>query len=344
MKTYKKLATLAPIAVLSTSILVSPVMTFAAEKSPTEGQTIQKNVAQQNHIIQGYLIKNGIKTPIYKGDSITDQAEQTSDAPYPQLSSNPNDAIPNAGATHTENGNIGSILYFQHFNFFKLGDIKNTVETDSAENLGVLMGLTMSSNVYIEKQDNGTFIFGKYDPLTLQKKPSMTVNSNDNLKSLFDSTITRDTFFSKVGSGVVPKNGTYTFSQAVTSGLTTSDAIGGALTLGYKVSVTEGGGIFPAAASEEFSAQLTASYNHTITVSSQVTNTQTLSNPKAPDGYQYDKYVGAVYQLKSIYKMNPSSKLNEFLTNGTANLDNRAQSFQYDDSTLYLAVTPGAGN
>ncbi|PGA87433.1 hypothetical protein COL93_29425 [Bacillus toyonensis] len=104
----------------------------------------------------------------------------------------------------------------------------------------------------------------------------------------------------------------------------------------------EGGGVLPAEATQEFSAQLTVSYNHTITVSSQVTNTQTLKNPKASDTYKYDKYVGAVYQLKSSYTIVPGPELKQAIANGDVVLAQNA--FQYDDSTLYLAVTPGAGS
>ncbi|HDR7790959.1 hypothetical protein COJ60_26145 [Bacillus cereus] len=331
MKAYKRLATLAPMAVLSTSIFCSPAMTFAAEKTTITKQTaVQQNVVQKGRTIQGYLIKNGKKTPIYKESIINNQTAQSNDAPYPQLSSNPNDAIPITGATHSENGSIGSVLYFSKAPFYFSLDIKLT-------------------NLYIEKNNDGTITRGKYDPKTLKRTPlSGTMSSGDPDYARFNAyfkgtTTTRDTFFSKIGSGVVPKNSSYTFSQAVTSGLTTADAIGGAVTLGYTMSLTEGGGIFPAAASEEFSSQLTASYEHTITVSSEVTNTQTLGIPQAADSYQYDKYAAAVYQLRSKYKMNPSAKLREDLANGTVVLDTRAQSFQYDDSTLYLAVTPGAG-
>lgn len=335
MKAYKKLATLAPVAVLSTSILFSPAMTFAAEQAPTAKQTTQQSAVQQDRTIQGYLIKNGVKTPVYKGGLITNQAAQASDAPYPELSSNPNDAIPNAGATHAENGSVGSVLYFKQIDL---------------NNLGAGIGNSQKDYVYVEKKGDSGYVLGNYNPLTLQRTKIKDYDKSSELAGKMDgyfkSTITRDTFFSKIGSGVVPKNAAYTFSQAVTSGLTTSDAIGGALTLGYKVSVTEGGGIFPAAASEEFSAQLSVTYNHTITVSSQVTNTQTLGITKAADGYQYDKYVGAVYQLHSKYTFKPSDELQLAMNSPFGYkviLDQRAQSFQYDDSTLYLAVTPGAG-
>ncbi|HFF3743114.1 ETX/MTX2 family pore-forming toxin [Bacillus cereus] len=69
MKTYKKLATLAPIAVLSTSILFSPTMTFAAEKTtsiPMKSAAIQtSNVAATSGFNMEQL-KNDIKKRIIK--------------------------------------------------------------------------------------------------------------------------------------------------------------------------------------------------------------------------------------------------------------------------------------
>lgn len=106
------------------------------------------------------------------------------------------------------------------------------------------------------------------------------------------------------------------------------------------MSFTEGGGVVPASATQEFSAQLSAMYNHAITVTSEVTNTETMTMPNAIDSYPYDKYVGAAYQMHSKYTINPGTGLNAVIQDGSAVLDNRA--FQYDDATFYLTATPGA--
>ncbi|MEI3620634.1 hypothetical protein [Bacillus thuringiensis] len=159
---------------------------------------------------------------------------------------------------------------------------------------------------------------------------------NTLLLAYFDgTTVTRDTYFNKLGSAVVSKNSSYQFSQSVKSGLSTADVVGGSITLGYKMSFTEGGGVVPASATQEFSAQLSAMYNHAITVTSEVTNIETMTIPNAIDSYPYDKYVGAAY-----YTINPRIGLNAVIQDGSAVLDNRA--FQYDDATFDLAVTPGA--
>lgn len=79
--------------------------------------------------------------------------------------------------------------------------------------------------------------------------------------------------------------------------------------MGYAYSPSSGGEILPAEAEHEFSAQLTASYNHTIAGTKQVTNTQTLSNEKVADSYSLKEYRGAVYQLSSTYTQNPGPAL-----------------------------------
>ncbi|HHL0974671.1 TPA: hypothetical protein ACQUHP_006478 [Bacillus cereus] len=325
MKVYSKMIKVIPIAVLSTSVLFAPVTSFAAEKmSPTTDMSSQTNE------IQGYLIKDGIKTPVYKNGLVKNRSIQSTDPAYPLLSSNPDDPVPTKGSVVSENGAVGPVLYFSQF----------LIKYDNSGPFGD----ALMENVYLEKKDDGSIQVGLYDPKTLKREPfnnnSLKIKVDPNWKKYFDkTTVTRETAFEKLGSGVVPKTGAYTFSQAVTSGLTTSDAIGGAVTLGYKISF-KGGVPGVAEVTEELSAQFTATYNHTITVSSQVTNTQTLSNPKASDTYKYDYYVGAVYQLKSNYKVIPGAELSQDISAGKVKLANNL--FQYDDSTLYLAVTPGA--
>ncbi|OPA11691.1 hypothetical protein [Bacillus cereus] len=330
MKQIKKMV---PIAVLSTTVLLSPASSFAATNVKEDAGVQNHLEISQNQVIQGYIMKNGIKTPIYKGGS------QLEEAPYPELSSNPNDPVPEKGYISSENSVTGSTLYFSKIMF----------------PTGLNIGITgiQEENMYVEKKADDAIEYGTYNPQTLVRMPANSLLASEpnavlqhiyeQLKTLFDgTTVKRETAFEKIGSGVVPKNGTYTFSQAVTSGLSTSDALGGSLTMGMKMTFKEGGGVLPIEAAQEFSSQLTASYNHTITVTSQKTNTQTLSTPKASEAYQYDKYVGAVYQLSSTYTVEPGPGLSTLLADHNTVLAQNV--FKYDDSTLYLAVTPGAGS
>lgn len=87
MKAYKKIATIVPVAVLSTSVLFSPVMTFAAEKMPTSTsvvKTLNTSVSSQfsktdfenwlNTYVQPCLdgfYANPIEKSIYKLEPLT---------------------------------------------------------------------------------------------------------------------------------------------------------------------------------------------------------------------------------------------------------------------------------
>ncbi|KXY68780.1 MULTISPECIES: hypothetical protein [Bacillus] len=346
MKVYKKLATLAPIAVLSTSIFCLPNMTFAEENGKIAGKegTTQQNVGKQDSVFLGYLIKNGVKTPVYKGGLVTNKAAQSSETPWPELSSNPADPVPNKGVSHIENGKIGSILYFSIAPF-------NISLNDN------------NKNTYVEKDsDNKTIHVGTYNPKTLERTEywrvdtSSIVTGNDfsdiskkilietgkKLLSCFDgTTVTRETYYDKLYSLVQERNGSVGFSQAVTSGWSTADAFGGAMTLGCKMTFKEGGGILPAEAEQEFSAQLSATYNHTITISKQRTDTVTLGLPKADDSYKYNNYVAAIYQLKSRYTPVLGPALQEAINSG-GKLD--GATFDYDEDSIAMVYTPGAGH
>lgn len=344
MQKRKSLKNLAPIAVLSATLLCSPASSFAAEQNK---ETTFSQSMEQTQGIKGYLIKDGVKTPVYNNPLNKNRATDASDVPYPELSSNPTDPAPDQGKIKTEMAQASSIIYFD----------KAAPELDCAS--------------YAEKKADGHIQLGTYDPETLERTPNnlhhdtvvldkngnrmgsmqrrMMQNEDDNngthqLQDLIDAqykpywdgtTLVRETSYNKLGTAVVPTTGKYVFSQAVTSGLTTSDAIGGALTLGYKLKIKAGGGILPAEAEHEFSTQLTASYNHTTTVTRQVTNTQTLSNEKVADSYPLSQYRGAVYQLSSTYTVNPGPALKN------APMPLAQKQFIYDDSALYLTVTPG---
>ncbi|PEP89081.1 hypothetical protein [Bacillus toyonensis] len=327
MKAYKKIIKIAPVAVLSTTILLSPTSILAAENAQTAKiQTnIQKDsVAPQERVLQGYLFKNGVQTPIYKG-GVQTRAAQLNEAPYPELPSNPNDPYPEKGSVASENGNVGSTLYFSTFEG--------------------------TANVYIEKVSDSQINIGCYNPNTLERSTttSLTKGQNDQMDKRFQiyqsffngTTVKRETAFEKIASALQNKTDGYQFSQGVSSGLSKTDAIGFSFTMGWKWSITAGGGaVVPASMTEEFSASLTSTYTHTIAVTSQTTNTQTITHPKPADTYKHDKYRAVVYQLNSIYTIVPGDELSKVLTSGIAVLSQK--SFKYSDSDIYLAVTPGS--
>ncbi|PGY60284.1 hypothetical protein COE09_08260, partial [Bacillus thuringiensis] len=167
MKAYKKFKKALPFAVLSTAILFSPAATtFAAEQTQPENLNVQmKNMdgdgigigggqhgggnvtgtPGDGHILKGFLFKNdgsGHKTPVYS-DAVSDES------PYPELSANPNDPIPDHGTIETEIGKTGTKLYFSKFE----------VPIPGYGNDGIPV-----KNVYLQKNDDGSITVGTYDP------------------------------------------------------------------------------------------------------------------------------------------------------------------------------------
>lgn len=372
MKMYKKIATIAPIAVLSTSVLFSPAMSFAAEKHESTKMT---DISQQTNVtgttsqtdgIKGYIIKNGTKTPVSTNKTnslIKNRVGQTNtgaEAPYPELSANPTDKIPDVGETATETGPIGSVLYFSKLKV-------DSPDADKINQAGGIdarnsKGITIShyqngymTNAYIEKKSDGSIDMGTYDPSTLERYSEVNAKAiygktpdtplftlNPSWKDYFSNTnLKRESAFYKIGSGVQPKNASFTYAHAVTSGLTTADATSMASTVGAKIGGKAGDGKEAAEMSSELSMQLTSTFTHTITVTEQTTNTQTQGITKAAASYKNDQYAAALYQLRTKYTVEPGANLADSIKKGEAVLNQTA--FSYNDSTLYLAVTPGAG-
>ncbi|WP_410993620.1 hypothetical protein [Bacillus cereus] len=116
--------------------------------------------------------------------------------------------------------------------------------------------------------------------------------------------------------------------------MTTEGTIGGALTLGYKVTTKIGGDILVAKAevAAELSAQLSVSYNHKVAVTEKKTSSEEISFPGVTNTtYNYDEYAVALYQLHSTYTVKPNTELQKMIDNGQAVLAQDA--FSYSDST-----------
>ena len=201
------------------------------------------------------------------------------------------------------------------------------------------------TNISIEKKENGSIEFSDYEPETLKRTPFVTIDSTSIYYPIFNdaftgNTVKRETVYQKVGSAVVPKTGLYTFSEAVTSGLSSTDAASVTLSMGYSLTIKAGSGILPVESTHQISTNLTTSFNHSITVTEQRKQTQTLSSGTPSAAYTYDKFCGATYQLHSNYNVQPGNGLKTLLQKNNAVL--AKTSFKYAENDFYLAVTPGA--
>ncbi|OLR24465.1 hypothetical protein [Bacillus cereus] len=333
MQTRKSFKRIAPAALFSVAILCSPTSSFAAENTTETSQ--QSSTPLQDRIIQGYLFKDGVKTPIY-----TSGIKNRAASPYPVLPSNPDGPIPEKGAIQSEYGDTGPMLYFSSMNLES--SILFLNGTPSQAGVDVLMNA--GNNISIEKMENGSIQFGRFDPDTLEIEPFATIDSKHPSYALYNNAFTgnkvkRETSYQNVGSALVPKTGSYTFSEAVASGLSKADAGSVSLEFGYKMILEAGGGILPAKTTHEISTKLTGSYSHTITVTELRTQTQTLNSGTAVATYPYDKFMGAAYQLKSDYTIEPGTGLNSLVQQRAATLSEK--SFKYSENDFYLAVTPG---
>lgn len=336
---------------LGVSALGGTTSAFADEKKTEvqlQSSTQAKNFASQAREIQGYLLKDGVKTPVYKSAG-TYYDSQQSDAAYPKLGPNPHDPIPKEGSIHSETGSIGSTLYFSSLAVPAINKPGKTTEVN-----------VLFKNAYLEKKADGSVEVGNYNPKTLVKtKTTYNVYEFDQkaLKAFFEgTTVKRDTSYKLLKPKVLPRTATYKYTEGIKYGMTTEDTIGAALTIGVKMGAKANGSV-PGVASAEFSmelsTQLQASYNHKISVTNENTSSEEISFPGVKNTtYKYDEYAVALYQLHSTYTVQPGPALKKAIESWGKypeyeNLPRTAlaqTSFSYNDATTYLAVTPGAAS
>ncbi|HDR6248018.1 TPA: hypothetical protein QCU24_005923 [Bacillus cereus] len=344
---YKQalLATVATMAI-GVSTLGSTTSAFAAENTANAQFAHENGVASQGRAIQGYLFKDGVKAPVYKLGGKLQKSSSMEDIPFPRLPSNPEGLVPKHGSIKSEVADIGSTLYFSRISLHMLPESS------------FFPSECPLFNVYAEKRADGSIEVGNFDPKTLAKSPlknysgeiirdwSLSKQDSELIKSYFsDTKVKRETSFQLLKNLLLPKYSKYTHSEAIKSGMSTENAIGGTLTLGYKLTTKVSGDILVAKAevAAELSAQLSASYNHKVVVTDETTRTDTIEFPGVKNNtYKYNQYMAALYQLKSTYNVQPSPTLQKAIDNGKAVLAQK--SFSYSDSTTYLTVTPGAGD
>ncbi|MES5930118.1 hypothetical protein QCI77_29895 [Bacillus cereus group sp. MG9] len=123
---------------------------------------------------------------------------------------------------------------------------------------------------------------------------------------LSDTKLKKDIYWKLIDSNIVDKNSGYHWSKTVTSGLSKSNTLGFALTVGFEAGFGE---------TAKFTTSLTTSFESNTTITDETSTTKTFDfNPK-PD-YAYDQYRTALYQQVAKYSVQPGSKLNEFINSG----------------------------
>ncbi|HHK5537016.1 TPA: hypothetical protein ACQUHH_005590 [Bacillus mobilis] len=334
---YKKCLIILPmVMMLSTPIIYSPSIALAAE-------TTNPNTISQVNTVKGYLLKNGVSTPVYENTKLLKSNQSGPVSPeFPTLSTNPLEGIPKEGSVVTESGNMGDILYLDN-------NMTSNEYIDNSQKGHLPNGKI--GKKYFQKTSEG-IISGFYDPDTFELYPMINITalhkqfqnpSFEKILNAFDgqTKVKRETKYELIDSAIMDNSIKYQYSKSIVSGINTTDQFGFSATLGWKVSAKIGGSILPGEVTTEMSGSLTANYGHTITITNSNTRTHQFSVEKVDNpSYKYNKYTIAVYQLRSTYTIIPSSNLQIFLNDNNYKLANNV--YKYNEDQLYFGITPGS--
>ncbi|CAI1117721.1 inverse autotransporter beta domain-containing protein [Serratia marcescens] len=303
----------------------------ASERISTE-ITLDGNASgSQAAFIRGYLIKNGVVTPVYeKTRSLRAAATESNSPSLPSLSENPLDAVPTEGSTVTELADFGNILYLDEN--MSSDDYIDTNPGDPNKNYGHLPNGKVGKK-YIELLESNRVSEGFYDPDTKELYPMVFWDAD---RDLFSGTqVKRETRYKLISKDSANVAATYKFSQGITSGVATTNLFEFTSTLGWKISAKIGGSVIPAEVTAEFSLNLSGKYGHTVTVTDTKTQSREFGFSAANNpAYKYDIYVVAVYQLESTYTVIPGPALR------ASGLKLAAKMYTYKNEETYATVTP----
>ncbi|MEH7464063.1 hypothetical protein V7166_18830 [Bacillus thuringiensis] len=134
-------------------------------------------------------------------------------------------------------------------------------------------------------------------------KLAYTVGYNKNDPSLKEdlagTKLKKEIYWKLIDSNIVDKNNKYIWSKQVISGISKSNTLGLALTVGVEAGM---GDTF------KLSTSLTSSFERNTTITDETSTTKTFEfNPK-PD-YPYDQYRTALYQQVAKYSIQPGDNL-----------------------------------
>lgn len=294
------------VGVLSTTMLFASGTSFAAEQPTTQ--------AQQVNDIKGYIIKNGVSTPVYNHTASHAKLQNLSviQDRLPVLSSNPNDPAPSEGKAITEVGTPGKVLTTNHGPTFFTLDFRNPKKV-------------------IQK------LWDSVSPISA----TWEITDPEMQNLLTDSKLIRTSTYTLSKTNILDRSASYQYRTSETAGISNEESQNFAFTIGASYSATAGGGVIPASATVTYSASLEASFGTRTTITSEKSIDETFGFEKAMSSYQYPNYRTAVYQLKSTYKLIPGPTLEKYLKDHGYTLP--ADQFTYNEDELYVTRTPGSG-
>ncbi|MCM3737783.1 hypothetical protein M3215_18830 [Bacillus cytotoxicus] len=215
--------------------------------------------------------------------------------PIPQAPVGPYQEFPYEAYSTTQYGNLIDYVYVDLY-----AKKSQTLSTKQLKDTPFLVVLPDGTRVDEVKSDyNLNFTPGKLAyTIGISKEKFKEILSDTKLK--------KDIYWKLIDSNLVEKHNSYHWSQTVTSGLSKSNTLGFALTVGFEAGFGD---------SVSFSTQLTTSFESNTTITNEISTMRTFDyNPK-PD-YAYDIYRTALYQQVAKYSVQPGAKLNEFINSG----------------------------
>lgn len=334
---YKKILLTAPmVMMLGTPVICSPMTALAAE-------TTNSNTVSQVSSVLGYLVKDGVKTPVYQSSKVKRSGPYSPD--FPTLSSNPLEAVPKEGTTITESGNMGDILYFEGNGSVNDKQGKYYLKKRPNHNNDIEFGVYDPITYELYPVNSEEAVYGSDDSISHAMQVALQDGINKEFSKAFDghTKVKRETKYELIDSAITDSVVAYQYNKSVSSGISTADQFGFAATLGWKVAATVGGGVLPGSVTAEMSGSLTANYGHSITVNSSDTRTHQFSVGKVDNpSYPYNKYTVATYQLRSTYTAIPGDGLQSVLSSRSMLKGLSNTVYKYSEDQLYFGVTPGS--
>ncbi|PHG62758.1 hypothetical protein [Bacillus toyonensis] len=305
MKKLKKMAVTVPlVGMLSTSLFVLPNASLAAEKS----NQITPTTNTAENISTGKLVKNGQIISL-------STAENTSDY-YPQPDKDPYKEPVNSLIVQNKEVPVNSV---------------DMIGIKTGSNMGLAI---KNGNLYFNTQPDGT----KLTPLSQApaevqanyKKFGFTSDVLDGTK------IKQEIQWKRVYNRLQPKSTQHQWSVAETHGVSTTDSVELAFTVGAEIGATV----------DDITGKITSSiskkFTTSTTISDLVTKTITDTFPAKPAEYAYNDYRVAIYQKEEVYTVEPGANLKSAMNNLSQAIGKpvSAPTFTYKTDELRPIVTP----
>ncbi|MBJ8031792.1 hypothetical protein JDS96_29090 [Bacillus cereus group sp. N21] len=286
----KKVAKVIPAAfVLSSALFVAPGFSSAATDTPTNVGNLPVVISSQE-----------AKAPM-----TAEQAEKDK-LPIPKAPVGPYQEFPYEAYSTTQYGDVIDYIFLDVYPE-KAMTVSTSKMFNSPDMITVLPDGTRTAE--IKDHYNVDLTPGK-----LAYSVGIAKNSELGKQFLSDTKLKKDIYWKLIDSNIVDKNSGYHWSKSVTSGLSKSNTVGFALTVGVEAGLGD---------ALSFSTSLTTSFEHNTTITTEDSVVKTFDFNPRPDSV-HAQYRTALYQQLAKYSVQPGSQLQ-----GLIDTWNKAEDFPF---------------